>query len=146
MLLFFSHPPPPRQAALRVRWLVLVVIVLGTLISSIGMAKSHGLAAMAATHHTAPTSAGLFDSHAHGHAHGQTHEQTHHDPGDDSVSVLDSTGSGHPHHAIDHSHDKAHALPAAWRSASSERPGWSLKLRSWVELVEAYRLERPPMD
>jgi len=115
------------------RWLVLVVIMFGTVISSMGLTNSHGLAAIAAAHHPAPSSS----DESHGHAHG--------DQGDEFEAVDASASAGHPHHAIDHSHDTPHALPVPWSSAAPQLPGWWVLVRPWVEMVRASRLERPPM-
>lgn len=123
----------PSQAALGMRWLVLIVIVVGTIISSIGLTSSHGLAAISAGH----TSTALAADVPHGHSHG--------DQGDEVAEVEDLLGGDHAHHAVDHSHDKAHALPAGWHAASTQAPAWCRQVRPWVEMVQASRLERPPM-
>jgi len=122
----------PTVAAVGVRWLVLIVIMFGTVVSSIGFTKSHGLASIAAAH-TTPSNGG-------GH-HGHSHE----DPGSELDLVDQGADPGHPHHAIDHSHDKAHALPVAWGSASPQLPSWRVPVQPWIEMVQASRLERPPM-
>ena len=122
----------PNGAALGMRWLVLLVIMFGTVISSIGLTNSHGLAVIAATH-TTPSNGGE----QHGHAHEE--------PGGEWALVDQGADTGHPHHAIDHSHDKAHALPVAWGSASPQLPSWRVQARPWIEMVQASRLERPPM-
>ena len=133
MTLRASFSLRPDGAALGVRWLVLVVILLGTVLSSMGGTSSHGLAAIAATSHTAPSS--LDESHGHGHE----------DHGGELAMVDNSVGADHPHHEADHSHDKAHALSVAWGSAVPQPPNWRLSVRPWIEMVEASRLERPPM-
>lgn len=125
------------RAALCLRWLVLLVILMGTFISSVGGMNSHGIAALAAVSHVAPGSAETEHDHAHGHSH---------DDGD-SEWGLGSHGANadHPHHGADHSHDKAHALPAAWHAATPALPVWFGHVRPWTEMVQASRLERPPM-
>lgn len=130
-----SYALRPNGAALGLRWLVLVVILFGTIISSIGGTSSHCLAAIAAALHVTPAS--LDTSHEH------MHEHAHEDGG---IGLLtQSAAADHPHHGADHSHDKAHALPAIWRSAAPQLPGWFGLVRPWIEMVQASRLERPPM-
>jgi hypothetical protein len=123
----------PTRAALGVRWLVLVVILFGTILSSMGGTSSHGLAALALTSHAVPSSPDA----SHGHAH--------EDLGGELVRVDNSASADHPHHEMDHSHDKAHALSVAWRTATPQPSSWLLLVRPWIEMVEASRLERPPM-
>jgi hypothetical protein len=129
----FSPSLRPSVVALCTRWLVLFVIMFGTMISSIGGTNSHGLAVVAAALHGAQSSAGE--------AHGPVHEGH----GGELVLLDRSAASDHPQHGTDHSHDKAHALSVAWGSASPQLPGWSALGRPWIEMVEASRLERPPM-
>ena len=133
MTLRASFSLRPSWAALGVRWLVLVVILFWTILSSMGGTSSHGLAAIAATSHTAPSS--LDEPHGHAHE----------DQGGELAMVDKSAGSDHPHHEMDHSHDKAHALSVAWRTATPQPSSWRLSVRPWIEMVEASRLERPPM-
>jgi hypothetical protein len=123
----------PSRVALGMRWMVLIVIVVGTIISSIGLTSSHGLAAISVGH----TSAQLTADEPHGHSHD--------DQGDEIAQVEGLLGGDHAHHAVDHSHDKAHALPAGWHAASTQAPAWCRQARPWVEMVQASRLERPPM-
>ena len=128
----------PDRAALGMRWLVLLVILFGTVISSVGSMNSHGIAAIASASHA--DSVGLDTEHDHEHGH------THEDGG--SKWVMDSHGANadHPHHGADHSHDKAHALPTTWDVAAPQLPMWMGQARPWIEMVEPSRLERPPMD
>ena len=130
-----SYTLRPHWAALGMGWLVLVVIMFGTIISSIGGTSSHGLAAFPAALHVTPTSSDTSLDHA--------HEHTHEDGG--IGGVTQSAGSNHHHHGADHSHDKAHALPVAWSSAAPQLPGWFGHVRLWIEMLRASRLERPPM-
>jgi len=123
----------PNGAALGVRWLVLVVILLGTIFSAMGSTSSHGLAAIAVVLHAAPSS----PDEPHGHVH--------EDLGGELALVDQSASADHPHHEMDHSHDKAHALSVAWRSAAPQPSSWRLSVQPWIEMVEAFRLERPPM-
>lgn len=123
----------PTRAALGMRWLVLIVIMVGTIISSIGLTSSHGLAAISAAHQSAPQSSD--DPHGHSHS----------DVVDETAVAGSGVGADHPHHAVDHSHDKAHALPVSWRAASPQMPSWCVLVRPWIEMVHASRLERPPM-
>ena len=132
----FSYALHPHRAALGIGWLVLVVIMFGTIISSIGGTSSHGLASFQAALHVTPTSMDTSHEHVHEHAHE-----------DEGIGlVTQSAGADHPHHhGADHSHDKAHALPVAWHSAAPQLPGWFGLVRPWIEMVQASRLERPPM-
>ncbi|WP_374407289.1 hypothetical protein [Hydrogenophaga sp.] len=140
MTLRFPRSLPPDRAALGLRWLVLVVIMFGTVFSSIGGTSSHGLAAIAASIHVAPLSSDGSHEHAHGHAHED--EQG----GDDGLAIVNlSAAADHSHHGPDHSHDKAHALPVAWISSAPPLPDWVGRVRPWIEMVQASRLERPPM-
>ena len=131
-----SYALRPHRAALSVGWLVLVVILFGTIISSIGGTSSHGLAAFQAALHITPTSLDTSDEPVHEHA-----------QEDEGIGwVTQGAGADHPHHhGADHSHDKAHALPVAWRSVAPQLPGWFGLVRPWIEMVQASRLERPPM-
>jgi len=125
----------PNGAAPGVRWLVLLVILFGTILSSVGGTNSHGLAALATALHVAPFSTDDLHEHVHEHAHE-----------DESIgSANQSAGADHPHHGADHSHDKAHVLPALWSSAAPLLAGWFGLVRPWIEMVQASRLERPPM-
>lgn len=110
------------------RWvamLVALVMLLGALITPWGLAKSHGSSAISALHHGEPW--GSDDGHGHSHE-------------DDAPISAD----GHAHHASDHSHDKAHALPVAL-------PAWGVAAAVWRERASHPRpwpsldgLERPP--
>ncbi len=141
MTLRLSNSLHPHRAALGVRWLVLVVIMFGTIISSVGGMHSHGRAAITAVFHAAPTSPDtsheLVQEHAREHAHDN----------EDSGLAMVNPGSAadHPPHGADHSHDKAHALPSALRSAPPQLPGWAGLVQPWILMVQASRLERPPM-
>ena len=117
---------PARPAALTrgLRWLVLLALVVGTLLAAVGQVKSHGLAELVATHQ---------DTHS--------HEDVAHDHHPSGIN----TAADHTHHGADHSHDKAHALPQAWNCATAKPSSWAVTPGHWVELVEAFRLERPPM-
>lgn len=123
----------PHRVALGVSWLVLVVIMIGTIISSVGGVSSHGIAVVASGFHGADASADA--SHAHAYEAEDSGPATMH-PG---------ATADHPHHSVDHSHDKAHALPTAWSSAGPQLPGWFELVRPWIEMVQASRFERPPM-
>lgn len=131
MTLHLSYSLRPNRAALGMRWLVLLVIMFGTILSSIGGTSSHGLAAFTTALHVTPFSSD--DSHEHAHE-------------DEGIGLVNqSAAADHPHHGADHSHDKAHALPAAWSSSAPQLPGWFGLVRPWIEMVQASRLERPPM-
>ena len=127
-----SYALRPHRAALSMGWLVLVVILFGTIISSIGATSSHGLAAFPAALHITPASLDISREHA---------------QEDEGIGwVTQGAGADHPHHyGADHSHDKAHALPVAWHSVVPQFPGWFGLVRPWIEMVQASRLERPPM-
>ena len=130
---FERNTHDPNRAALGMRWLVLVAIMFGAVISSFGGTNSHGIAAITETLHAAATPSD------------QSHELAH-DDGDNGLATLShGAAADHPHHGADHSHDKASALPAAWGSAAPSLPGWFGFVRPWIEMVRASRLERPPM-
>ncbi|MFW2358350.1 hypothetical protein [Hydrogenophaga sp.] len=121
MTLRAALPARPTGLTRGLWWLVLLALVVGTVLAAVGNVRSHGLAELAAVHP---------DAHSHLDAH---------DPSD-----ID-TAADHAHHGDDHSHDKAHALPDAWGSVAARSPSWLSTPRPWAELVEAFRLERPPM-
>lgn len=133
MILRNASSTCPSRAALAMRWLVLAVILFGAIFSSIGSMNSHGLAAIGAALH-ADSSA---PDEAHGHVHG--------DRGGEWVVSDDSAGTDHPHHQADHSHDHPHGLPIQWATAATLLPSWQSQVRPWIEMVQASRLERPPM-
>lgn len=114
---------PDRKICLR--WLVLLALIWGSLVSSVGLTTSHGLAGLAAAEH------GVASDDVHGHAH------------DEEVPVADPAG-GHPHHAPDHSHDKAHALPEQLAVVPAASPERIAVAQAWVPELEAGRLDRPP--
>jgi hypothetical protein len=129
-----AHPSTlPTLAVLGMRWLVLIVITLGTVVSSIGFTSSHGLAALVESHQSALT------------AHEDPHGHEHGDQGVEVSETDERASAEHPHHAMDHSHDIAHHLPLAWGTASPQLPNWEVMVRPWIELGRAYRLDRPPM-
>lgn len=127
----------PDRAVLGMRWLVLLVILMGTFISSVGGMNSHGIAAIAAAAHAAPDAPDTSHDHAHGHAH--------EDGDSDWATGSHGASADHPHHGADHSHDKAHALPITWMVAVPLLPVWIGQVRLWLEMDEVSRLERPPM-
>lgn len=112
---------PDRKMCLR--WLVLMVLVWGTLMSSVGLTTSHGLANLAAADHALAAD----DTHAH----------------DVDVQLADPAG-GHTHHGADHSHDKAHALPAQLAVSAVDSPRRIAIARPWLPGLAASRLDRPP--
>ena len=78
------------------------------------------------------------------------------DPGDRLVDQLavcsgimlfsdQSAGPNHPHHQADHSHDNPNTLPIMWSSTAMLHRSWQLQVLPWIEMVQASRLERPPM-
>lgn len=127
----FQDPvAPPRTSSIHsarfapsLHWLVVIALVLGSMLSSIGLVSSHGLAAVAAVQQQD------------GHSHDEL----------GSMATAHTDGLGHPHHGADHSHEKAHALPGAWLTAAPQLPSWWAMSRPWIEMVAAPRLERPPM-
>lgn len=110
---------------------VVLVVLLGTLLSSLGGLHSHGLKTLAAFGQAG-------GDHGDGHAH--THESDTHDV--DSLVALE--GGQHGHLGSDHSHDKAHALPAMPTFAPSPAPGWLPRAPAWAQRLAIRRLERPP--
>ena len=119
-----SRPRSPFGRSRGLRWLVLLVLVVGAVLTAMGQVKSHGLAELAVVQPV---------------AHSHEDAADHHPPGDIN------TAADHAHHGADHSHDNAHSTPHAWRSIAAQPASWASAPRRWVELVEAFRLERPPM-
>lgn len=123
----------PALATLGVQWLVLIVITLGIIVSSIGLMSSHGLAVIAASHESVrPSSEDL-----HGHAHSNH--------GIEPSEADESSSAAHPHHGMDHSHDIAHHLALAWGAGSPQLASWEVVVRPWMDMGQAFRLDRPPM-
>lgn len=133
MILRISSSTRLSKAALAMRWLVLAVIMFGAIISSIGSMNSRGLAAIGTATH-ADTSA---SDETHGHVHG--------DRGVELVDGDPNAGPGHPDHQADHSHDNPHSLPIMWSSTATQPRSWQLQARAWIEMIQASRLDRPPM-
>jgi hypothetical protein len=117
------------------RWLVLLVIMFGTITSSVGGINSHGIAVIAKALHSSPTTPDTQRDLGHEHEDGV----------DGVVMVSHGAASDHPHHGVDHSHDKAHALPTTWRMATPQLPAWFGHVRQLIEMIRVSRLERPPM-
>ena len=124
------------RAALGLWWLVLAVILFGSVVSSIGGTSSHGLAAFPTALHASLAPLNTSREHVHAHAHDDEAIES---------AMLQGAAADHPHHGADHSHDKAHVLPALWSSAALPLAGRFGRARSWIEMLQASRLERPPM-
>jgi hypothetical protein len=123
---------------LSLRWMVLVVIMLGVMLSSIGMTNSHGIASIAALHEAAPSLLVAAQEHAHEHSHDYAgHDKVM------SVAEQDS-GSDHPHHDLDHSHDTAAHLPQALRASLAPRLSWDALVLG-MNTDQSFRRYRPPM-
>lgn len=123
----------PALATLGVKWLVLVLITFGMIVSSIGMTSSHSIATVAASHESVQPSS--VDPHGHVHA----------DQGIEFLVADESSNGAHPHHSMDHSHETGHHLPLAWGVIASQLPSWEVMLRPVIETGRAFRLDRPPM-
>lgn len=128
-----SYALRPNGAVLGMRWLVLMVILFGTVLSSVGGTNSHGLADLAAKLCVAPFSCD------------GSHEQAHEHEASELTTAHHGADADHPHHGADHSHDKAHALPVAWSSPAPQLHDWVGRVRPWIEMVQASRRDRPPM-
>lgn len=130
-----SRSPYPVQRrssfSLGVWALILLGMLFGTMVSSMGGVTSHGLAAFAASQHHVDDLA--LDAHSH------SHEE------DDVKPASSDAGAEHAHHGADHSHDKSHVPSHAMTVAMSMAASRPATARPWVELVAAFRLERPPM-
>lgn len=130
-----SRSPYPVQrrssSSLGVWALILLGMLFGTMVSSMGGVTSHGLAAFAASQHHVDDLA--LDAHSH------SHEE------DDVKPASSDAGAEHAHHGADHSHDKSHVPSHAMTVAMSMAASRPATARPWVELVAAFRLERPPM-
>lgn len=106
-------------------FLIALVMLLGALITPWGLVKSHGSAAVAALDHNEPWS---LDE-AHGHSH------------DDDVPM---TADSHAHHAGDHSHDNAHALPERLPGLNGYVAIWRERAADAGPSPSLDGLERPP--
>jgi hypothetical protein len=112
MILPRSHSLHTNGVALGVHWLVLLVFVFGTIITSIGGMSSHGLAAFTTALHITPFSSDESHEHVHGdEAIGGVNQSA-----DADHPHHGGAGADHPHHGADHSHDNVHAVPTAWGS------------------------------
>jgi ABC-type Zn2+ transport system substrate-binding protein/surface adhesin len=110
-------------------WMLMAMLV-GTLISSLGALNTHALAVLDAVE---ATDMARDDDHEHDHGHS-------HDDG----WLANVDGATHTHLGADHSHDKAHALPGLPRLAGSDTPGWARHPVAWSDRLLVHRLERPP--
>lgn len=119
------HHPMPVNSTVHRRLAVAIVVVLllGALITPWGMVKSHGSAAVSALHH------GDSWESDHGHSH------------DDDASMPTGT---HAHHAGDHSHDLAHALPLGLPALSESTAAWRTRPIHVGPSPSLDSLERPP--
>jgi hypothetical protein len=133
MTVFAHYPTLPTRPTLGMRWLVLLVIAIGMIVSSIGFASSHGIAAIA----SADESVQNFAANSHAHVHS--------DQANEISEAVESSNGEHAHHGMDHSHDTAHHPPETWGAVSSQLPSWELMVWPWIEMGQAYRLDRPPM-
>jgi hypothetical protein len=130
-----SHPKTAASPArLGMRWLVLLVLALGVMVSSIGMTNSHGIALIPASHESAQLAA----------AHAPEHKD--HDADHDLALPAADQGLGaeHPHHDLDHSHDTADHSPHALRASLMPRFSWDALVLG-TALGQAFRRYRPPM-
>jgi hypothetical protein len=103
---------------------VVSIVLLAALISPWGLAKSHGAAALTISDHQVS----LIVDHDHGHSHD-----------DDSGASAD-----HPHHAGDHTHENAHALPAALPAAFVVPAAWQWRTADAGPWPSLDGIERPP--
>ena len=127
----------PYRAPLGMLWLMVLVILFGTIVSSVGGMYSHGIAAIAAVKQVSATASDSEHDHAHSHAREDGDGQR--------VEVSHGASAEHPHHGADHSHDKVHAPPVTWTVAAPQLPVWIGQAMLRIEMIKASRLERPPM-
>jgi hypothetical protein len=122
------HPLLPRPRWLRcgMRLGVLLVILVGTLLSSLGGLHSHGLKTLDVIQHAEATE---------GDSHGHSHEEA-------DLALFD--GRSHTHLGADHSHDKAHALPLMPAVAPVMKPPGKPLVLAWMDRLAIHRLDRPP--
>ena len=123
-----AHPDAPRPPWLgrSMRACVLLIILFGTLLSSLGVLQTHALAPLDAIQ---IAQAEQDDSHGHPHE-------------GDPLAAYE--GASHTHLGSDHSHDKAHALPAMSGLGMSAAPPWRPRTRAWIDRLMTHRLDRPP--
>ncbi len=129
-----AHAVRPKWLGRSMRAWVLLVILFGSLLSSLGAVRSHALAALETARHTQVAHDAAYPS-AHDDAHGHTHE------GD---ALAAHEGGLHTHLGSDHSHDKAHALPAMQSVPVSTAPLWKPRSHAWIDRLLTQRLDRPP--
>ena len=119
------------RTALSLRWLVVLLMLFGTLAMPTGSTISHGIAAVAQSLSATTSLTGIQQHNDHDHDH-------HHE-------AADSSTVGHAHHGADHSHDPAHAPVTAWTALAPQLARWLGQPLRWVETVQQSRLERPPI-
>lgn len=109
---------------------MIVALLVGAWLSSVGGTVSHGLAALSANGH----------GHVHDIAEGDV------SGGQAGAPALQGHQGHHGHeHSPDHSHDKAHRLPAA-PSVQAVRPmAWGVMADARRGCMAPARLDRPPM-
>jgi hypothetical protein len=105
--------------------LIALVVLLGTLITPSGLARSHGSAAVAVLDHG---DAWVMDD-----GHGHSHE-------DD----IPASAYSHAHHTGDHSHDNAHALPKSLPGLNGSVVMWRERAADAGPWPSLDGLERPP--
>ncbi|HRD34091.1 MAG TPA: hypothetical protein PLR02_07525 [Rhodocyclaceae bacterium] len=125
-----THPVRTLMRSSVLCWLVLLALLFGMVASAVGTIHSHGLAALAAIDHDMVSDSDL----AHGHSH------------EDEGATDFMADPGHPHHAHDHSHDKAHAVPEGVTDWILRPSAWHATMRSQFERMPVVRLDRPPRD
>lgn len=114
--------------ALGLRVWVVTILLVGTLVSSLGQMSSHGIAAVAAVQHDSDA--------AHGHSH---------DDGEPDASWAVGDPAHVHHNNADHTHDKAHALPVTLSIASPPVPVLHPLAHPLAPGHLVFRLDRPPM-
>lgn len=138
-----SRGPYPAQRRSRFILSVCVLILLGmlfgTMVSSMGGVTSHSLAEFAAGQHKIE---GILVD-AHGHSHDD----------DGAKPAFSDAGADHPHHSADHTHDKSHVPSSAMTVAISiadSRPttgssGWrrsDWNALPWLEIPSGLALPK----
>ena len=122
----------PTRLGRAVRVWVMMAMLVGTLISSLGVMNTHALAVLDAL---GAADMARDSDHDHEHEHGRSH---------DNGGLANGDETAHTHLGSDHTHDKAHALPGLPKWSGTDTPDWTRRAVAWSDRLLVHRLERPP--